>query len=176
MVEQLSDPQKPARATADRFRQIFSADMGPLYLLSFLLAADETNAEACFLSALDDCLDSGFVFTERARAWARRAVIKRAIQRIRPSPEPVLSPVALVPGIKGPELASRGLGIVMRMKAFQRFVFVMSALERYPDRECAILLNCRLSEVVTARTEALQSFSEVFDLTWQELPSILQIA
>jgi hypothetical protein len=175
-MKRFREEQVPERATADRFREIFSADMGSLYLLAYLLTGDDTKAEACFLSALDDCLDSGFVFPERAHSWARRAIIKSAIQRGRPSPNANLSPAETVSKIKEPELASKGLDVVMRMKTFRRFVFVMSALERYPDRECAILLDCTIRDVVGARNEALRGFSGTSDVSWHALPAILQIA
>jgi len=150
--------------------------MGPLYLLAYLLTGDDTNAEACFLSALDDCLESGFVFPERAHSWARRAIIKSAIQRGRPSPNADLSPAGTVSKIEGPGPPSKGLDIVMRMKTFRRFVFVMSALERYSDRECAILLGCSIRDIVTAREEALRDLSGLSDVSWHALPALLQIA
>ena len=42
------------------------------------------------------------------------------------------------------------------MPIFERFVFVLSVLEGYPDRDCAGLLNCPAAAIVTARIRALE--------------------
>ena len=42
-------------------------------------------------------------------------------------------------------------------------VFVMSVLERYSDRECALLLGCSCTDILPARIRALQQIS-----TWGE--------
>src|SRR5260370_11679704 len=58
--------------------------MANLYWLSFILTADPGKAEQCFVSGLDDCSAGNQVFTEWARSWARRTVIKNAIRLISP--------------------------------------------------------------------------------------------
>jgi len=42
------------------------------------------------------------------------------------------------------------------LQPLDRFVFVMSVLEGYADRECSALLGCTPAEVVEARIRALQ--------------------
>jgi hypothetical protein len=39
---------------------------------------------------------------------------------------------------------------------FERFVYVMSVLERYSDLDCSVLLGCARREVVGARIRAFQ--------------------
>jgi hypothetical protein len=39
----------------------------------------------------------------------------------------------------------------------ERFVFVMSVLERYSDRECSLLLYCMVKDVIDARSRSLQT-------------------
>jgi len=43
------------------------------------------------------------------------------------------------------------------LSQLERFVFVMSVLARYSDRECSILLNCTSQDVVDARLVALRA-------------------
>src|SRR5947209_8554593 len=46
---------------------------------------------------------------------------------------------------------------ISRLAPFDRFVFVISTLEQYSDREVAALLNCSGQEIKAARIRALQS-------------------
>jgi len=50
---------------------------------------------------------------------------------------------------------------ILELAPFERFVFVMSALERYSDHECSILLGCAPREVTAARTRALQQLGRL---------------
>jgi hypothetical protein len=47
---------------------------------------------------------------------------------------------------------------VTRLAPLERFVFVVSVLEHYSDRECSLLLNCTVKDVMDARSKALQTF------------------
>ncbi len=145
-----------AYATANDFCRIFAEDMSKLYLLAILLTADREKAERCFAGALEDCSKSSRVFREWAQSWARRAVIQNAIrlagrglERERGEwPPNVSSSLPAVP---------EGLSRVTRLNMFERFVYVMSVLERYTDQDCAVLLRCRRQQVVEARLRALQN-------------------
>src|SRR5246127_5764322 len=84
-------------ATATDFGEVFTEEMHSLYLLSFLLTADKDKAEQCFIGGLGECLEGMSAFMEWARLWARRAIIRQAIQVIKPAPEDTdLSPLARV--------------------------------------------------------------------------------
>jgi DNA-directed RNA polymerase specialized sigma24 family protein len=48
---------------------------------------------------------------------------------------------------------------VLALEDFERFVFVVSVLEGYQDRECAVLLGCAVVEVGHARVRALQQIA-----------------
>ena len=48
------------------------------------------------------------------------------------------------------------LAAVSQLQPLDRFVFVMSVLEGYADRECSALLGCSPGEVAEARIRALQ--------------------
>jgi hypothetical protein len=140
-------------ATSGDFCQIFKEDMKNLYLLSLLLTADPDKAEQCFVSGLDDCATGNQVFKEWARSWARRAVIKNAIRLI--APEPVAANRASVVGDKArPELHAQ-FSALLELQPFERFAFVMSVLEGYSDRDCALLLGCTRESLIAARGRAL---------------------
>ena len=50
---------------------------------------------------------------------------------------------------------------VTKLAAFERFVFVMSILERYSDWDCALLLACSMNQVAQARMEALRRLPDL---------------
>jgi DNA-directed RNA polymerase specialized sigma24 family protein len=45
---------------------------------------------------------------------------------------------------------------VLALPDFERFVFVLCLLERYPRRECALLLGCSMSQVQRAQVHAAE--------------------
>src|SRR6266496_465100 len=50
---------------------------------------------------------------------------------------------------------------VIRLVPLERFVFVMSVLERYSDHDCSLLLNCTVKNVIDARLQALRALADV---------------
>ena len=62
-------------------------DRGELYLLSFLLTADRSKAERCFVTGLDEAAEDNTAFREWAHDWARRTVINNALRFIEPHPD-----------------------------------------------------------------------------------------
>jgi hypothetical protein len=143
-------------ATATDLFKTFTEEMHSLYLLSFLLTADNDKAEQCFVCAMGECVEGIGVFMEWARSWARRAVLKYAIQMIKPVPEhpDSLSCISL----NGPATSAENkpFAAILSLGAFERFVFVMSVLEGQSDEECAILLRCSQRDVMMARVLALK--------------------
>jgi hypothetical protein len=47
------------------------------------------------------------------------------------------------------------MAAIIKLPAFERFVFVMSVLEHYTDQECSLLLGCTRADVTAARSRAL---------------------
>jgi hypothetical protein len=45
---------------------------------------------------------------------------------------------------------------LLQLEPFERFVYVMSVLERYSDLDCSVLLGCARRDVIAARMSALQ--------------------
>jgi hypothetical protein len=48
------------------------------------------------------------------------------------------------------------IAAILELRPFERFVYVMSVLERYSDQDCSVLLGCARRDVVAARSRALQ--------------------
>jgi hypothetical protein len=162
-------------ATCEDFRRVFDEDMNGLYRLAFLLTADHEKAEQCFVSGLDDVVKGNPVFKEWARSWARRAVILKAVRVIDPrpvggndpyrlSPDPVNTNSKALPPANRAEIAA-----VLELDVFERFVYVITVLERYSDQECSVLLGCTRRDVLTARTQAFQRIGSSMETNYQQL-------
>jgi DNA-directed RNA polymerase specialized sigma24 family protein len=114
-------------------------------------------SEKCFVRGLDDSAKGNPVFKDWARSWARRTIILNAIRMIRPRPtDNSTSSSAFDRSAARVTTETAEIANIIELPAFERFVFVMSVLERHSDMECSLLLNCTRSEVMAARTRALQ--------------------
>jgi hypothetical protein len=135
---------------------ILTEEMHSLYLFSFLLTADSDIAEQCYICGLGECVEGIGVFMDWARSWALRTILKHAIRMIMPAPEHTdnLSLISL----KGAAtLAKNNLfAAIVGLSAFERFVFVMSVLEKHSDEDCSMLLGCSRRDVMIARELALK--------------------
>ena len=122
------DQRATSYATVADFLNTLTEELHRLNLLSLLLTADKDKAEACFVCAMGECVEGIAVFVEWAHLWARKAVLKHAIQMIRPVPE---HPDSL-PFIrrKGPPTPAENnpFATILALGAFERFVYVMSIL------------------------------------------------
>lgn len=154
---QIGDEVVTPYAAATDFGEIFTEEMHSLYLLSFLLTADKDKAEQCFIGALGECLEGIGAFMEWARLWARRAIIRQAIRMIRPAPENT-NHWMLVNVIKTAVASPNNnlLAAIVSLSDFERFVFVMSILERMSDGDCLSLLRCTRREIKLARELAVR--------------------
>lgn len=145
--------------TGDEFGDLFRVRMTEFHQLAFLLTANTRLAEECFIAGLDDCMSANCVFQEWAHTWARRAIIKNAVRVLMDDTrhEPCLladhGSGALVSG--NVEFAQSKLGAVLALPVFDRLVFVLSVLDRYPDGEVASLLDLSIKDVHQARIRAL---------------------
>ncbi len=148
-------------AIPSHFCQIFNDHLDYLYTLSFLLTADPHKAEQCFVTGLENCLEGSPVFRRWGQSWAKRMVIKNAIRMISPSRIESNSPGSTCGLAEAPSSADNPAAAITKLQTFDRFVYVLSVLEKYSDRECSILLDCALEEIVRARTRALQQLSAV---------------
>jgi hypothetical protein len=168
-------PRPTPYASCAEFREVFDEDMNGLYLLSFLLTADGEKAEQCFVSGLDDAVEGNPVFKEWARSWARRVIIQNAVRVINPRP------VEGRDGLSSASVNSNGktlpaepqaeIAAVLELEPFERFVYVMTVLERYSDQDCSLLLDCARRDVLAARSLALQNIGSARGVRHQQLPN-----
>jgi DNA-directed RNA polymerase specialized sigma24 family protein len=152
----ITNPGTMPYATSADFCRIFMRDMNRLYLLSFLLTGDQAMAEKCFVRGLDDSSKGNPVFKKWVESWARRTIIRNAIQMIRPGPADGVASNSASERSDGDATEPAEILAVVELLSFERFVFVMSVLERYSDQECSLLLGCTRGEVTAARTRALK--------------------
>jgi len=156
----ISTETSPAYATSIEFCRVFAENMDSMHLLSFLLTADLTKAEECFASGLEDCLKGSYVFRNWARSWARRTIIRNAVRML--ASRANHSAVTGAPSCRfgrTPE-ANAAIASILGLEDFERFVVVLSVLERYSDQDCSVLLGCSRLDVREARIRALQHVAE----------------
>jgi hypothetical protein len=147
-------------ATCSDFCENFADDLQPLYLLAFLLTGSHNEAEQCFVTTIDDAVTANGVFKGWERAWNRRCLIINAIRRV--LSRPIESGWKRDAGcsLDGKSGGRYGINVVAGLSPpLQRFVFVMSVLERYSENECALLLGCGPRDVREARIDALWHLS-----------------
>lgn len=159
MTETKQIPRPTPYASSDDFRRVFEDDMNGLYLLSFLLTADREKAEQCFVSGLEDAVEGNPVFKEWARSWARRMIIVNAVRAINPRPSEEngrSSSTSVSSDSKAASAEQAEIGAVLRLEPFERFVYVMTVLERNSDQDCSLLLSCTRRDVLAARTRAFE--------------------
>jgi DNA-directed RNA polymerase specialized sigma24 family protein len=143
-------------ASSDDFGRIFSEEMDDLYQLSLLLTGDHEKAEQCFVSGLEDSVNGNRVFKEWARSWARRAVIQCAVRVANPRPMEEGDPLTFNGSRDRWTNEREEAAAILGLRPFERFVFVMTVLERYSDQDCSVLLGCSKRDVVAARIRAFQ--------------------
>jgi len=147
-------------ASGEDFRRVFNEDTNGLYQLSLLLTRDSVKAEQCFVGGLEDCVAGNSVFREWARSWAKRAIIQNAIRKLKPRPRrpSPASPTVFadIDQLSGGPGKCFEIDAVLRLEDHERFVFVMSVLERYSEHDCALLLGWAVREVREARACALK--------------------
>src|ERR1039457_958610 len=138
--------------------------MDSMHLLSFLLTADLTKAEECFVLGLEDCVEGTYVVRDWVQSWARRTIIQNAIRILAPRKND--STVADAPSdavscsFGRTQDTDYAIARILRLEDFERFVFVMSVLERYSDQDCSVLLGCSRQDVVETRMRALLKLAE----------------
>jgi hypothetical protein len=143
---------------------VFTENMASMRLLSFLLTADPTKAEGCFVCGLGDCVKGTYVFRDWAQSWARRTIIQNAIRMLAPRKnhsavtEAPRDPVSWSFG-RTPE-AGYVIGSILGLEDFERFVFVLSVLEKYTDQDCSVLLGCARQDIAETRVRALLHVAE----------------
>ena len=161
LTHRIERDSKNEYATNEDFRRLFTEHVNGLYLLSFLLTANHEKAEQCFVTGLDECVTGDPVFREWACTWARRVIVRNAICVIGPHISPARTPlVAFHSASEGhpstTSLQDAPFAGVLALGNFERFVYVLSVLEKYSDQDCATLLGASRQDVHDGRARAFQ--------------------
>jgi hypothetical protein len=130
--------------------------MRSLYLLSFMLTGNHAMAEYSYLAGIENVVKGKPVFKEWARSWCKRSVIQSAIRLVFSE----FAPCGVRDHWPEPSITFT-IDCVTRLAHLERAVFVMSVLARYSDRECSLLLNCTVLDIVDARLRALRSIGNL---------------
>ena len=158
-------------ATETDFCRVFDEQMNRFFFLSLLLTGDEQEAELCLMQSLESCKQSRRVFREWAERWATHSIIRSAIQIVEPTRlRPLLPPEIPDELTSDPESM---LATLRTFPALDRFIYVMSTLEKYSDRECASFLGCSPRGIPLARARAFRQLGRVaesFRLEWTSEP------
>ncbi len=166
MTQKYKNTRANVYATRSDFCHLYVEQMNGLFLLSLLLTADPQKAEQCFLSGFADSVRNNYVFKERAHAWARRSIVLRAIRLLCPRPgEETESNGARSSPLIGnvpPEVqAYPDFARIVALHSFERFVFIMSILEKHSVHECSLLLGSSRRDVMNARSAAMRHLAGV---------------
>ena len=139
-------------------------EINVLYLLAFLLTTNHVDAEHCVSSTADQVFKSNRIFKQWATSWIRRALIMSAITTVfNISNRDQRKPVQWFS-----EQNQLGLAVdaIIHLADLDRFVFVMSFLERHSVHECSLLLGVSPGKIIESRIRALrdlQTVAPVFD-------------
>jgi hypothetical protein len=154
------DERAATYPTGTDFWNVLTDEMHSLYLLSFLLTADCDEARQCLFGGMGECEEDLAAFMAWAQVWARRTILKRAIWMIMPTPERAddFSFVLLRQSAASRE--TNPFDAILGLNAFERFVYVMSVLERQSDDDCSTLLRCSRLDVIIARELALERLAD----------------
>lgn len=142
-------------AKAADFCDVFHTNTKPLYLLAFLLTANHKDSEECFVSTVEQAFTEQAVFKEWAQSWVRRRLIVNAIRIVSPASGRNRQPRDLWTSRLCETQRKCEIDTVTNLVPFERFVFVMSILERYSHCDCALLLGCSMNKVAQVRIKAL---------------------
>jgi hypothetical protein len=156
LPEKLKIADRAGSANRPYFCKVLEQELKPLYLLAFLLTANHRTAEQCFVATVEQALNEPAVLKDWVRFHIKRSLIKNAIA--------ILSPPSAVgnekrdfwSGGRHKAVGDYQIGALTRLPPLERFVFVMSVLERYSDGECSLLLGCSTRNVAKARMRALR--------------------
>lgn len=154
-------------ATSEDFRRVFADDVDSLYQLAFLLTGDHDRAELCVVAGVEDSVRGNSVFKERAHSWAKRTVIQQAVRTLNLKPPchaDSSEDGTTSGGLRSVPNRQDAIDRLLSQDDFDRFVFLMSVLERYPEHDFVLLLGCSPPDVRDARMRALQQ------MTWGRPP------
>jgi DNA-directed RNA polymerase specialized sigma24 family protein len=144
-------------ATNDDFQQLFTTEINDLFRLSLQLAADPEKAKHCLVLAMKDCFGTDTICKDFAHVWARRMVIRNAIDLAlgvdRDNASDAGSEFHLLSSDVHNEEQVESI-VILHLPKFDRLVFVICVLERLSIQDCALLLGKSSKDVKDAIVRA----------------------
>ena len=166
-------------ATADDFQHLFATDMPDLFRLAYLLTGDAEEAEHCLILTMHECMASGSVYKWWLPVWTRNVLIRNGIRIVTGSPAYPLRKIPhdrmLTAIRRSQQSAIDASGVpagVFQLSDFDRLVYVIRVIEKYPIRDCVRLLGRSRQEVRDALTRAL-AYVDAFEQEWRRAPGQL---
>lgn len=149
-------------ATAEEFESLFESKREPLLRLALLLTASSEKAEQSLSFAMRDCRLNGSVAPDWILTWARRAIVRNAIQLVFPPVSASATQTLNDDGHDGKLLGiSAAISIrvdlpsIVKLPDFERLVYVITVLERSSIQDCALLLARSPKEIRDAQKRAI---------------------
>ena len=139
------------------FCRALKYEMGRLYVLAFLLSTNHEQAERCIVQMVQEIPEHKTVFKEWVRTWTRHALIKNAIRSVLLGPRAAAQARDRWWSHQSKPAETAAIEAITRLSPLDRFVFVMSVLERYSLKECSVLLDCTVESVVEARMRTFEA-------------------
>lgn len=155
-------------ATPDEIQKMFLRYREELHGLALFLTADQALAEACMVDARAVAATQNRVSGEWLERWARRAIIRSAIDlqkarlsslgavyERRPCPHP--GHASLAPAV-AEKVKEQGGSLLCLMDALCRCALVLRGIENTPPHDAALLLGisrCALNAAYCAALETL---------------------
>jgi len=157
-------------ASKEEFVSLFESERMVLQGLALLLTASSEAAERCLSLALQECIANSSVSKDWMLAWARRMIIRNAINVVMEPEEHLftrLSGNAETGSIVFSEDGSldqiANSHLILALPDFDRLVFVICILERHPIQDCALLLDRPPREINEARQRAIDQVKQIDD-------------
>ena len=148
---------KNFHATREDFEQLFAKQKTELLRLSLHLTADAEKSVHCLMLAVRDCLFGSTVSKDRVNTWARRMVIRNAIQLVYGTRNDIVGESGFECTFQPSEFPLQDLResiAILTLPDLERLAFVIGVLERYSILDCALLLGKSTQEVCNAIVRA----------------------
>ena len=155
-------------ASKEEFVSLFESERMALQGLALLLTANSEAAERCLVLALRECIANCSVSRDWVLAWARRVVIRNAINVVMEPGEQSFAGMncnAEIGSVVFSEDDSLGqianLQPILALPDLDRLVFVISILERHSIHDCALLLGRSPRDINEARQRAADQIKQI---------------
>ena len=140
------------------FCQALETNLKPFYLLTFLLTSNHKDAEQCFGAIIEESFAENRVFKAWVASWIKRCLIRKAIQIVFSRTGDEEHRNLWCKELGEPQLRSM-VDAITALEAGDRFVYVMSILEGYSNKECSLLLDSTMDNIVRRRARASRRLS-----------------